>query len=221
MASQLPPTPPLGPEGFAASTWQRWLDILRKRLAESYSPGNPPPEGQLVGASHAQMAEMRKQLQQVALQVSLLPNSLPAIAALRKLSVLMGSDAALANTTITGTLAVTGTASFGVTGTAGLIQLKRASDGLAVGTDTMVLNVREIDNSAGDIVLKRGSVERIRATGTGATVTGGLTVTTGFGCNGKAPQTAVALPANATDLATAITLVNAIKAALIADGIAS
>jgi hypothetical protein len=40
-----------------------------------------------------------------------------------------------------------------------------------------------------------------------------------FGCNGKAPQTAVTLPANATDLASAEALVNAIKAALIANGI--
>lgn len=40
-----------------------------------------------------------------------------------------------------------------------------------------------------------------------------------FGCNGAFPQTAVTLPANATDLATAQTLVNAIKAALIACGI--
>lgn len=40
-----------------------------------------------------------------------------------------------------------------------------------------------------------------------------------FGCNGKAPQGSVVLPANAVDLPTAIALVNAIKAALIADGI--
>lgn len=46
-----------------------------------------------------------------------------------------------------------------------------------------------------------------------------LAVTGPFGCNGKAPQASVVLPANAVDLATAIALVNAIKAALIADGI--
>lgn len=40
-----------------------------------------------------------------------------------------------------------------------------------------------------------------------------------FGANGKSPQTAVTLPANATDLTTAEALVNAIKAALIANGI--
>jgi hypothetical protein len=40
-----------------------------------------------------------------------------------------------------------------------------------------------------------------------------------FGCNGKTPQAAVTLPANATDLASAEALVNAIKAALIANGI--
>jgi len=42
-----------------------------------------------------------------------------------------------------------------------------------------------------------------------------------FGCNGKAPQTAVTLPANATDLTTAEALVNAIKVLLIANGMAA
>lgn len=40
-----------------------------------------------------------------------------------------------------------------------------------------------------------------------------------FACNNATPQAAATLPADATDLATAITLVNAIKAALIANGI--
>jgi hypothetical protein len=40
-----------------------------------------------------------------------------------------------------------------------------------------------------------------------------------FGCNGAHPQTPVTLPANATDLATSEALVNAIKTALIANGI--
>lgn len=40
-----------------------------------------------------------------------------------------------------------------------------------------------------------------------------------FGANGAQPQTAVVLPTNAVDLATAEALVNAIKAALIACGI--
>jgi hypothetical protein len=40
-----------------------------------------------------------------------------------------------------------------------------------------------------------------------------------FGANGAVPQTAVVLPANATDLATSQALANAIKAALIACGI--
>lgn len=48
---------------------------------------------------------------------------------------------------------------------------------------------------------------------------GTLVATGAFGCNSKTAQTAVVLPANATDLATAITLVNAIKVALIANGI--
>jgi len=49
----------------------------------------------------------------------------------------------------------------------------------------------------------------------------GLKVSDGFGCNTKSPQTAKATPANATDLATAIALVNNLKATLIANGIAS
>lgn len=40
-----------------------------------------------------------------------------------------------------------------------------------------------------------------------------------FGCNGKTPQLPVTLPTNAVDLATAQALVNAIKVALIANGI--
>lgn len=49
----------------------------------------------------------------------------------------------------------------------------------------------------------------------------GLAVATGFGCNSKTPQTAKATTANATDLATAIALVNNLKATLIANGICS
>lgn len=47
----------------------------------------------------------------------------------------------------------------------------------------------------------------------------GLQVAQGFGCNGKEPQTAVELSADASDLATALVLLNEIKAALIANGI--
>lgn len=68
-----------------------------------------------------------------------------------------------------------------------------------------------------------GSVTPATVAATTLTASGGSSLsdtTTGkFGANGKAAQAAVVLPANATDLATAITLVNAIKAALIANGI--
>jgi hypothetical protein len=46
-----------------------------------------------------------------------------------------------------------------------------------------------------------------------------LKANNGFGCNGKAVQGSVTMPAAATDLATAITLVNTIRTALIANGI--
>jgi hypothetical protein len=73
----------------------------------------------------------------------------------------------------------TGTVSLGTTGAAGLVQLRRASDGAVVGTDTMVLNVREMDNAAGDFIIRRGGVERIRATATGAAINGTATVVGG------------------------------------------
>jgi len=46
-----------------------------------------------------------------------------------------------------------------------------------------------------------------------------LATTDKFGCNGKAPQAAAALAGEAADLASAITLTNSIRAALIANGI--
>lgn len=75
------------------------------------------------------------------------------------------------------TLAADGPAKIGTTGTAGAVQLARASDGLGVGTATMNGNTLEVDNQAGDVVTKRGGTERIRATGTGATVSGDATAT--------------------------------------------
>jgi hypothetical protein len=50
---------------------------------------------------------------------------------------------------------------------------------------------------------------------------GSMSVKWKFGCNGKAPQASVALGAAATDPATAQTLVNNIRTALIANGIGS
>jgi len=59
----------------------------------------------------------------------------------------------------------------------------------------------------------------LKITPTGLDVTGSVTASTGFGCNGKTAQTAVTASADASDLATAQTLVNQIKATLIANGI--
>ena len=51
--------------------------------------------------------------------------------------------------------------------------------------------------------------------------TGALQVATGFGCNSKTPQTAVAVNAASTDLASVVALCNQLRAALIANGICS
>lgn len=50
-------------------------------------------------------------------------------------------------------------------------------------------------------------------------INGALTAATGFGCNGKTAQSAVTVNAACTDLATAVALVNQLRAALIANGI--
>lgn len=50
-------------------------------------------------------------------------------------------------------------------------------------------------------------------------INGSLTAATGFGCNGKTAQPAVTVNAACTDLATAVALVNQLRAALIANGI--
>lgn len=99
------------------------------------------------------------------------------------------------------------------------------------------IDTPQVNNSAGDLILYRSSAERIRATATGGTVTGALTVTGAAGFNGKAPQTPLASGGNMT--ATAATNVapygfttaaqadqiadriNKIQAALIAIGIQS
>lgn len=48
---------------------------------------------------------------------------------------------------------------------------------------------------------------------------GTVVIDGGFGCNGKTAQTAVTADADATDLASALTLINQLKATLIANGI--
>jgi hypothetical protein len=53
-----------------------------------------------------------------------------------------------------------------------------------------------------------------------ASATGTFTVGAGFGCNGKTAQGAYSVGAAATDLASALTLVNNLRLALIANGIA-
>ena len=153
MPSQLPlpPTPPRNEQGFDWDIWQRWLEIVRRRLLEAYSPDNPPPSELAVGGNAGALGEALQRLDQLS---------------------------------------------------AALLSLSDQS-----------ANVGQLRNEAalqfGDVEFKSVKVDTT------------LTVVGGFGCNGKSPQAAVGLPANATDLPTAITLVNAIKSLLIANGQAS
>jgi hypothetical protein len=59
----------------------------------------------------------------------------------------------------------------------------------------------------------------VGASNPGAGTFTALASTGAFGCNGATAQAAYSMPADATDLATAITLANGIKAALVANGI--
>lgn len=82
--------------------------------------------------------------------------------------------------------------------------------GKALSTTGMVSHK---DNAGVDVVVVDGA--------TGATAMKELAVAEAFGCNGAAAQAAATASADATDLATAITLVNNLKAILIANGIAA
>lgn len=76
---------------------------------------------------------------------------------------------------------------------------------------SLLLAGRNIANAAVNIATQN----TLRATFNAS----GLKVAGGLGCNGKAPQAPVAVPAAATDTATAVALVNAIRSALILNGI--
>lgn len=67
----------------------------------------------------------------------------------------------------------------GKTGTAGVFEIARSADGLSASILTMVGNDLIVDNAAGDVIIKCGSVERVRATATGATIAGTITTTGG------------------------------------------
>lgn len=99
-----------------------------------------------------------------------------------------------------------------------------ASFGVAAGTafiDTLGIN----GGTAGNIDFRINGTAYATVSTAGLSVNGALVATTtlkattGFGCNGQAPQTAYTVPAAATDPATTMALVNAIRLALIADGI--
>lgn len=71
-----------------------------------------------------------------------------------------------------------------------------------------------VQRSGGNIVLYTGSVVP------SATLSpAGLSLPNGFGCNGSAPQGKYAVNAACSDLATAIALINQLRAALVASGI--
>ncbi len=91
----------------------------------------------------------------------------------------------------------TGTIKSGTTGTAGVLEIARSSDGLSASSLTMSANDLILDNAAGDIIFKRGSVERLRATATGTTTTGDAAATGNFipSVSGKGVDFSVVAPA--------------------------
>lgn len=77
------------------------------------------------------------------------------------------------------TLAASGALTLGKTGAGGRVELRRASNGDIVATDTMVGNDREFDNTAGDTIIRRAGVRRLTAHGTGVSIGGELTTSGG------------------------------------------
>lgn len=76
-------------------------------------------------------------------------------------------------------------------------------------------------SSGGSFRITSGGLDTGTTVFTVVGATGATTILGGFGCNSKTAQTAYALGADSTDLPTVITLANNIRAALIANGIAS
>ncbi len=88
--------------------------------------------------------------------------------------------------------------------------------------DIVASAVRIGVNSTGEVCIGAApsSGHKLEVIGTGK-ISSSLLVGTGFGCNGASPQTAYSVGAAATDAATTQSLVNNIRAALIANGIAA
>lgn len=105
----------------------------------------------------------------------------------------------------------------GATGTVGWV-FKNVTTGNLATLVGAASDIYEFD-SVGGWKMKVGGTLRIQVTSTGFAVTGALGASGAFGVNGASVQTAVVLPAAATDLASVITLANAIRSALIANGI--
>lgn len=95
------------------------------------------------------------------------------------------------------------------------------------GTARALLKLDSVDNThvinelGNRIVLTIGAAPIIIVDATTVDISAADVTTAKFGCNGAAAQGSMALGAAATDLASAITLVNNIRAALIANGIGS
>lgn len=199
MAQQpLPPTPPLTAAGFADPTWQRWLEILRKRLSEAFSPGNPIP-----------------------LDPSMVPG--PDLTAvffqLKKVAVISKKDAILKNLELTGTLKVDLTTHLvgnaQADGTLTVTGLVTATGAASVGTDLGVGHDLAVTHDA--TVGHNLGVTNDVGIGGNAGVTGALTCGM-FGANGAAAQGSVAVNAAAVDLPTAIALLNQLRAVMAANG---
>lgn len=121
-----------------------------------------------------------------------------------------------------------------VTGATGVIPVSITA---ATGAQAMQLHGRVADNLAyieflpnsgagyGGAIYSDGITKLVLTSqnGTDAAVitNNGLKVLNWFGCNGKAVQSSFALPAASTDLPTVIALANAIRTALINNGICS
>lgn len=125
---------------------------------------------------------------------------------------------AINNATVAGTLAVTGQTTL-----SGQLNLAAGVNLDIIGSGTNP-NKYFRTGTTGDLELVNSAYTAVPfsvSDGGNGLFTGTLSVTGAFGCNTKAPQTAYAVGAAATDLATVITLANNIRLALIANGIAS
>lgn len=180
----------------------------------------------------AEIAELRKTVEELKVQLACLTDQTAAVAEVKKytqdLEISYSFAPPLTDWEHPGKIGAktTNTGAFTTISASGQITstVSTGTAPLVIASTTEVANLRSATATA---LANARTIGGVSFNGTAnitvetATSAAGFTVTNGFGCNGATAQTAYAVGAAATDAATTQTLANNIRLALIANGIAT